>query len=147
VDVRDTATILDQAARTLDFTQPVAVLLLAVLHFLPEGDEPGKVVAALAGELAAGSCVAISHLTADFVPEQVSDATRAYNAQVSVPVTPRTHAQVTALFGGLPLTAPGVVRVTEWRADGRSPIAGPTDLYAGLAYVRELPVIASGQTT
>lgn len=73
-----------------------------------------------------------------FAPEQVSAAVRAYNAQAVVPVTPRTHAQVTALLSGLPPVAPGVVGVTEWRTDGRSPIAGPTDLYAGLACVREL---------
>jgi SAM-dependent methyltransferase len=137
-DVRDTATILDQAARTLDFTQPVAVLLLAILHFLPDGDDPGKVVAGLVEGLApGGSFVAISHLTADFAPEQVCDAARAYNAHSPVPVTPRSHAQVTALFDGMPLVAPGVVRVTEWRPDNRSPIALPADLYAGLACVRE----------
>jgi hypothetical protein len=136
-DVRDAATILEQAGRTLDFTQPVAVLLLAILHFLSDGDDPGKVVAALAEELAPGSFVAISHLTADFAPEQVSAAARAYNAQSSVPVTPRTHSQVTALLGGLPLVAPGVVRVTEWRpaSHGPRPIGQPVDLYGGLARV------------
>jgi SAM-dependent methyltransferase len=136
-DVRDAATVLDQAAKTLDFTQPVAVLLLAILHFLPDADDPGKVVAALVDGLAPGSLVAISHLTADFAPEQVGAAAQAYNAQAPVPVTPRTHTQVTALFGGLSLVAPGVVKVTEWRADGRGPVGGPADLYGGLACVRE----------
>jgi hypothetical protein len=136
-DARDTATILDQAAQTLDFSQPVAVLLLALLHFVPAAGEPSKVVSGLADGLAPGSVVAISHVTADFAPEQVSAAAHAYNAQAPVPVTPRTHAQVTALFGGLPLVAPGVVKVTEWRPDSRGPIGGPADLYAGLAHVRE----------
>lgn len=79
-DVRDTTAVLDQAAHTLDFSQPVAVLLLGILHFLPDADDPGKVVAALAEGLA-GSCVAISHLTADFAPEQVGAAAQAYNAR------------------------------------------------------------------
>jgi S-adenosyl methyltransferase len=135
-DVCDTATVLDEAARTLDFSQPVAVLLLAIPHFLPDGGDPGKVVAGLAEALTLGSFVAISHLTADFAPDQVGAAASAYNAQATVPVTSRTHAQVTALLGGLPLVAPGVVNVSEWRFDGRSPIVGPADLYAGLACVR-----------
>jgi hypothetical protein len=136
-DVRDTATILGQAARTLDFTQPVAVLLLAILHFLPDSDNPCKVVAAVAGGLAPGSFVVISHLTADFAPGQVGAAVRAYNAHAPVPVTPRTHAQVTALFGDLPLVAPGVVNVAEWRADSHSLIGHRADLHAGLARIRE----------
>jgi hypothetical protein len=135
-DVGDTATILGQAARTLDFTRPVAVLLLAILHFLPDGDDPGKVVAALAAGLAPGSFVVITHLTADFAPGQVRAAVQAYNDHASVPVTPRTHAQVTALFGDLPLVAPGVVNVAEWRADSQSLIGHRADLHAGLARVR-----------
>lgn len=135
-DVRDTATILEQVTRTLDFTHPVAVLLLAILHFLPDADDPGKVVAALAEGLAPGSCIAISHLTADFAPEQVGAAVQAYNAQAPVPVAPRTHAQVTALFGGLSLVAPGVVKVTEWRADRGMAADRPADLYGGVARVR-----------
>jgi hypothetical protein len=136
-DVRDPEAVLDQAARTLDLTRPVAVLLLALLHFLPDADEPAGVVTALMRRLVPGSFVAISHLTGDFAPKQVSAATRAYNAAVPVPVTPRTHAQVTALFGGLPLIAPGAVKVTEWRPDSRSLVGGPADLYAGLAQIRE----------
>jgi hypothetical protein len=70
-DLRDTEYILREAARTLDFTQPVAVLLLAVLHFVPDADDPPGIVAALAAGLAPCSFVAISHLTADLAPEAV----------------------------------------------------------------------------
>ena len=132
-DVRDTATILGETAQTLDLTQPVAVLLLAILHFLPDSDDPAKVVAALTDALPPGSFVAISHLTADLAPEQVRAAAQAYNTRATVPVTPRTHAQVTALFGGLPLVPPGVVRVTEWRPGLHGSAARPVDLYGGLA--------------
>jgi len=133
-DLRDPARILAQAAATLDFTQPVAVLLLAVLHFIPDTDGPAAIVAALAGGITPGSVIAISHLTADFAPEHVSAAATAYNTLAPVPVTPRTHAQVTGLFGGLPLLPPGVVPVTEWRPrHGKG--FGPADLYAGAARI------------
>jgi trans-aconitate methyltransferase len=135
-DLRDTGTIVAQAARTLDLARPVALLALAVLHFIPDADDPGAVVARLVGGLAPGSFIAISHLTADFAPEQVTAAATAYNTLASVPVTPRTHAQVSGLFGGLPLVAPGVVPVTQWRpAVAGLPHRMTADLYAGLARV------------
>src|SRR5215475_15013485 len=70
-DLRDTAAVLAGARRTLDFTRPAAVLLLAVLHFVPEADDPTAIVAALSRQLTRGSYVAISHLTADFAPGPV----------------------------------------------------------------------------
>jgi hypothetical protein len=135
-DVRDTARVLAGAARTLDLAQPVALLLLAILHFIPDSDGPAAIVAKLADGLAAGSFIAISHLTADFAPEQVTAAATAYNTQASVPVTARTHAQVTGLFGGLPLVALGVVPVTEWRPSVAGlPHRMTADLYAGVASI------------
>jgi hypothetical protein len=125
-----------EAARTLDFTQPAAVILAAVLHFLTDSDDPRGVVAALADALAPGSFVAISHLTSDFAPSQVAAGVAAYNNLVPAGITARSHAQVTALFGGLPLVAPGVVPVNEWRpaVDGQS--SQGADMYAGLATTR-----------
>jgi SAM-dependent methyltransferase len=130
-DLRDTGSILHHAARTLDLSQPVAVLLLAVLHFVPHADDPAAIVAALTKGLAPGSFVVLSHLTADFAPEAVNDAAEVYNKVVSTPVIPRSHARVSDLFAGLPLVAPGVVPVSEWRPDA---IARQTaDLYGGVA--------------
>ena len=132
-DLRDPETILKHAAQTLDFAQPVAVLLVAVLHFLTQQDHPQNVVASLAGALAPGSFVAISHLTADFAPEAVAAGVSAYNALVPAGITARSHAQVTSLFGGLPLVTPGIVPVSEWRPD-HTPVHGVSaDMYAGLA--------------
>jgi hypothetical protein len=133
-DVRDTETVLAQAAQTLDFTKPVAVLLLAILHLIPDADSPAAIVARLAEGLAPASYVAISHMTADFAPDAVTAAAHAYNALAPIPVTARSHAEVTALFGTLPLVAPGVVPITEWRPDRPSQPAQPADLYAGLAH-------------
>ncbi len=144
-DLRDPGTILTQAARTLDLSQPVAVLLLAILHFVPDASDPAGIVATLADGLAPGSYVAISHLTADFAPEQVSAAAGAYNNLAPVPVTARTHAQVSALFGGLPLIAPGVVPVTEWRRGIGDPFPQPADLHAGVARIPRPPASAGGR--
>jgi len=132
-DLRDTATIVAQAKNTLDFTQPVAVLQLAVLHFIADSDDPAGIIATLARQLAPGSYVVISHLTADFAPGPVAAGVGAYNNLVPTALIPRTHSQVSALFGGLPLVPPGVVPLTEWR-----PAVGPfphaADLYAGVAH-------------
>jgi hypothetical protein len=87
-DLRDTSTIVAGAARTLDFTRPAAVLLLAVLHFIPNADDPAGIVATLARELAPGSYVAISHLTADFAPGPVAAGVAAYNTLVPTALIP-----------------------------------------------------------
>jgi len=142
-DLREPETIVAQASQTLDFTQPTAILLLAVLHFLLDSDNPAEIVAMLASVLAPGSYLAISHVTADFAPEPVTAAIQAYNTQAPVPVTARTHAQVTALFGDLPLLAPGVVPITQWRPPtGQLP--QPADLHAGLARIPH-PATNAGQ--
>ena len=131
-DLRDTATLLDKSSRTLDFTRPVAVLLLAVLHFIPDSDDPAGIVATLTSVLAPGSYLVISHLTGDLAPGPVAAGVGAYNDKVPTGVTPRTHAQVTAMFGGLSLVPPGVVPVNEWRPATAGP-AARADLYAGMA--------------
>jgi hypothetical protein len=135
-DLRTPDVIVREAARTLDFGRPLAVLLLAVLHFIPGDGDPAGIVATLAAGLAPGSFVAISHLTADFAPEQVASGVAAYNTLVPAGITARSHAEVTALFGGLSLVAPGVVPVAEWRPDTGSWPVQTADLYAGLATVR-----------
>ena len=132
-DLRNTSAVLAGAAQTLDFTRPVAVLLLAVLHFLADTDDPAGVVAALARRLAPGSFVVISHLTTDFAPGPVTAGVQAYNALVPNALIPRSHAQVSALFGCLTLVLPGVVPITEWRPAIVSPLPHAADLYAGVA--------------
>jgi hypothetical protein len=135
-DLRDPGMIISEAAKTLDFAQPVAAILTAILHFVPDADDPAGLVAALMSALAPGSFVAISHLTSDFAPDQVGAGVAAYNALVPARITARTHHQVTGMFGGLALVAPGVVPVSEWRPD-HAPVRGVSaDMYAGLATVR-----------
>jgi SAM-dependent methyltransferase len=134
-DLRNPAAVIAGARRTLDLTRPVALLLLAVLHFVAGADDPAAIVAALAALLAPGSFVAISHLTADFAPGPVDAGVAAYNALVPTAVIPRSHSQVSALFGGLPLVPPGVVPLAEWRPAITGPDRATADMYAGLARV------------
>jgi hypothetical protein len=137
-DLRDPDTIVREAARTLDFTEPAALILVAVLHFIADADDPAGIVATLTGALAPGSFVVISHLTCDFAPDQVRAGVAAYNALVPAGITARTHREVTGLFG-LALIPPGVVPVSEWRPD-RAPVRGASaDMYAGLAAVTGRP--------
>ncbi len=138
-DLRDTATIVAQASQTLDLSRPTAVLMLAVLHFISDDDDPASTVAALTRHLAPGSYLVISHLTTDFAPDPVSAAVQAYNALVPTPLTARTHGQVTDLFGDLPLVPPGVVPVTEWRPAITGPSPGQADLYAGAGRIPARP--------
>ncbi len=134
-DLRDTTTVLREAAAVLDFTQPVAVLLLAVLHFISDADDPAGIVAALASRLAPDSFLAISHLTGDFAPVAVTSGVGAYNNFVPTTVVPRNHSQVAALFGRFPLVPPGVVQVSEWRPTVAGSFPQPADLYVGVAAV------------
>jgi SAM-dependent methyltransferase len=131
-DLRDPALILHEANWMLDLTRPVAVLLVAVMHFIGDADDPAGIVEELAEALAPGSFIAISHLTADFAPEQVTSGVAAYNSLVPAGITARTHAQVTALFGGLSLVPPGVVPAAEWRPATGCSSSQTADMYAGL---------------
>jgi S-adenosyl methyltransferase len=134
-DVRDPAALLTAAADALDFTQPVAMLLLAVLDHLPDGDDPAGIVAELASALAPGSLLAISHLTADHAPAEVSAAVAAWNARVEPGLHPRSSSEVLGMFGGLPLQWPGVVPVTRWLPSFRDAPGRPVDICGGLAQV------------
>jgi O-methyltransferase involved in polyketide biosynthesis len=150
-DVRDPARLLDQAAATLDFSRPVAVLLLAVLHFAADADDPAGIVTTLAGALAPGSMVVVSHLTADFAAGPVTAAAAAYNASAPMQVYPRPRDQVASLLGGLPEQWPGVVPVTRWLPSLREAPGPACDLYGAVARATATgaaataaPVAASG---
>jgi len=132
-DLRDTDTILAAARRTLDFGEPVAVLLLAILHFIPDDDDPYGIVAKLMDAVPAGSFLVICHAPSDIYPEQVAEMTRRYNASGAAQMRPRSREEVTRFFAGLEVIEPGVVPLADWlrpgQADeGGSAIAG----YVGL---------------
>jgi hypothetical protein len=112
-DLRDTATILDGAARILDFTQPVAIVLIAVLHFIRDAEDPYAVVARLMDAVPSGSYLVIGHAASDIDAEASAELTRRYNQLSSATITPRDRDQVTRFFDGLELVPPGVVPISE----------------------------------
>ena len=143
-DVRDPAGVLEQASAVLDYSRPVAVMLLAVLHFLADTDDPAGIIKQLAAALAPGSLIAISHLTADYAPQAIADSAAAYNARVPVQVHPRTRDQLIAICGALPVQHPGVVPVNYWLASLHESPGPAVDLHAA---VLRLPPPARITTT
>jgi hypothetical protein len=108
----------------IDFAEPVAVLLVAVLHFVRPEEHPAGIVAAFRDHIAPGSYLVISHGVSDGTSPQVVDkVTSAYSA-ASSPVTSRTASDVEAFFEGLDLIEPGVVDVTRWRPERRTRTQG-----------------------
>lgn len=116
-DLRDSAAVLsDPTVRDLvDFTRPVAVLLVAVLHFVPDSDDPAGIVRRYVDGVVPGSYVVVSHATYD-VSEHTQDAAEEYSRQVDG-MHLRSQAEVAAMLAGLEIVAPGLVGVAEWRPD------------------------------
>jgi len=129
-DLRDTQTVLARAARTLDFTQPVAVMLAGVLHCIPDEDDPPGIVARLMEAAAPGSYLVISHPAADIGVEAMAAGLALLNEALAAPVTFRSHAEVARLFGGLELLEPGLVSTSQWRSGAG---ARPLSAWAGVA--------------
>lgn len=134
-DLREPGTILAGAKDVLDFRQPVAVLLIAVLHFIPDTDDPYGLVARLMDAAPAGSYLAIVHAASDIQAAAVAESMGRYNQMSSTPITMRTRAQVTRFFDGLNLTGPGVVPLDEWWPPDEVELraAGVLAGYAGIA--------------
>ena len=134
-DLRDPADLLDSASSYLDFTRPVAVLLLAVLHFISDRDHPAAIVSQLASALAPGSLIAVSHVTADYAPRTIADTAAAYNARVPLPIYPRSRSDIAALLWPLPIQYPGVVPVSHWQPSLREPAPQPVDICAAVTRI------------
>jgi len=98
----------------IDFGRPVAVLMFAILHFLPDDEEPYELVRSLTGALAPGSYLAVSHITDEAVSPETSRAAQAVYRGASAPVVPRTREDVTRFFGGLELEPSGVTDINLW---------------------------------
>jgi O-methyltransferase involved in polyketide biosynthesis len=136
-DMREPAVILSRVAEQgfIDLEQPLAILMLAVLHFIPDDARTAQIVAAYREQIAAGSYLAITHATAgDLSGDSLAQAVQAYASSSAGSITLRSPAEIEALFDGLELETPGVVPAAYWRAGTGAPpaIAGPTFL-GGLA--------------
>ena len=104
-DLRDPGTIVREAARTLDFSQPVAVMLIAIMHLIVDADDPYGLVAQLTAAVPPGSYLALSQVASDIEPEQMAEAARRYNRLAYEQQRHRTHAEVSRFFDGLDLVA------------------------------------------
>lgn len=134
-DLRDVRAILDHplVRERIDLTRPLAVLLVSVLHFVSDDDDPADVVARYLAAAAPGSHVVISHASEEGRPD-ASGAQAVYNQGRSPNrMRMRTGAEVTALFGGLPLLEPGVVRIPLWRPESPDDVRPGADRYPGVA--------------
>ncbi|HEY1705250.1 MAG TPA: SAM-dependent methyltransferase [Trebonia sp.] len=128
-DLRDPDAILEQASATLDFTQPVAVMLLGILLFIPDADDPHGLVARLVSAAPSGSYLAISHGAGDIDPGYAAEYSGSYNERSASPLTLRSHGDVSRFFAGTDLVDPGVVQLHRWRTSPDSPGYGE-DLHA-----------------
>ena len=139
-DLRDPDSILHDPDLTgvLDLSQPVALLLIAVLHFLTDEDDPYGIVRQLLAALPAGSYLVISHATADYMMTREREAINEANRRDGVRFQFRGLPEVSDQFAGLDLMPPGVVPVTDWRPDtdgGPRPSAAEVACYGGVARI------------
>lgn len=135
-DLREPAKILTDPHFTemLDMREPVALLLVAVLHFLPDDAQAYATVKTLVDALPSGSFLAASHATHDFLPASVAEAFRAKQVTGTGDFTGRSRTQFLRFFDGLNLIAPGVEVITHWRPDTTdSPPPEHVSIYGGVA--------------
>jgi hypothetical protein len=124
-DLRDTDTILETAKNTLGFGQPVAVILLLIMQFIPDSDDPYALVSRLLSAAAPGSYLVLSQPASDMDASAGAKAVRRYNETVATPQTHRSRAEILRFFDGLDLLEPGLVPLNRWRPEGGTPDAGP----------------------
>jgi len=134
-DLREPDQILDQAARTLDLTRPVALMLLGIVHHIPDTDQAYSIVRRLTAALAPGSYLTINHSTSAVHGAAMEEAVAHWNRVGTPSMTLRTPQQIARFFDGLDLLEPGVVSCSRWRPD-LSPVGGQppeVDEFCGVA--------------
>ncbi len=136
-DLREPESILADPtlAATLDLTQPVALILVGIVHHLRDADDPHGIVTTLLDALPSGSYLTINHPTADFNARAMAGNAAAIE-RGGIPFVPRSRAEVEALLSGLDLVEPGLVPMLAWRPDAKSP-ADPRSVYVWAAVGRK----------
>ncbi|NGO73251.1 SAM-dependent methyltransferase [Streptomyces boncukensis] len=135
-DLRDPQAVVHHpdVREVVDFDEPVALLLVAVLHFLTEEEQPGRIVATLRDALPPGSVLVLSHATDDFADRSAAQAVYG-NATATLNLRPRSA--IERYFDGFELVEPGLVQVPFWRPDSSPPQgSGEIGFYGGVAYRR-----------
>ncbi|MFE9024086.1 SAM-dependent methyltransferase [Streptomyces sp. NPDC007808] len=125
-DVRDPRTVFEGARKVLDFDRPMALSLIALLHFVSDDDGAHDLVRRLLAELPSGSYLVISHATADFTPAESAKATAKLEA-AGVTLALRSRAEFTRFFDGLELVEPGVEIPHRWHPELGEPVPGQDD--------------------
>jgi hypothetical protein len=131
-DLRDTGRILAEAAQTLDFSRPVAIMMMAILQHIDEAEDPYAIVGSLLAAVPPGSYLAISHPAADIETEAMAQMAERLNKLLAEKVTFRNRQQVARFFEGLELVEPGMVRVQEWRPASEIEAKSPAALWGGV---------------
>jgi hypothetical protein len=132
-DIQDIGHILDVAAKVLDFSKPVGVVLMAVLQFVPDSNDPHAIVRHLMDAVPAGSYLVISHPASDIQATAMAGMANRLNQLMAQQVKPRSRAEVTRFFDGLELVEPGVVRCPEWRPASPEDAVGKSAMWGGVA--------------
>jgi hypothetical protein len=136
-DLKDTGKILQEAAHTLDFSQPVAVLFIGVLHLVSEEDGPHRIMGEMLDATVPGSFLALTQPAKDINADQVAEGARRYNERVKVPQTRRTYAETLSFFDGMEVIPPGLVQCHRWRpAPGAVGLDENVSAYGGMARKR-----------
>ncbi|MFV2172381.1 SAM-dependent methyltransferase [Actinomadura sp. LOL_016] len=120
-DVRDPGKVLEDAVtrRLIDFSRPVTLLLVAVLHFVPDDDDPAGLVAQYVEALPSGSTVVIASGSSKDMDPDLLDHINATFSKVPSPLYIRSHREITAMFNGLEILDPGVIPVRDWPTPGQ----------------------------
>jgi hypothetical protein len=132
-DLRDTDKILAEAAQILDFSRPIAVMLVAILHLIEDHDDPRGIVAKLMAAVPSGSHLVISHPGNDLRAAESVEMARRLNRLMAQKVTTRGHTELLSFFDGLELIEPGLVREPEWRPGAAGDTGVPSNMWAAVA--------------
>jgi hypothetical protein len=132
-DLHEPQAIVRDAAQTLDFSRPAAVMLFGILHFFSDDDDPHGVVRELMSPLAPGSYLALTHLARDVEGDAMTETFDRLNAKMAESVVLRTHDEVAGLFSELELMEPGIVQLPQWRPEQGTAAAGPVPMWCGVA--------------
>jgi hypothetical protein len=135
-DLRDVAAILDdpRAKQLIDPAQPIGVLMVAMLHFVPDEADPANIVAQYRTLMAPGSYLAVSHASYEGRPDLAGSHTELYH-RTATPMTMRSRRQIEALLGGFDLVPPGVVFLPLWRPDSPADVDDHPERFTGYALV------------
>jgi hypothetical protein len=131
-DVREPRKIIEEARKVLDFDQPVALSMVALLHFIPDEDNPYGLIRDLLAPLCPGSYVMLSHVTGDFDPRAWEKIISIYR-ESGISAQARSLEEFTQFFGGLEVLDPGVSVATQWRPEPEQEGVRDLALYVGVA--------------